>query len=1009
MKEPAPQHSIANSILPSLSQPALSQTPASTPPPFLKKKGLGTSLQQFFKNESNASERNAEKRAAHLIQPKSRYNSKMIPSLVVESKKKPENVGLPSLKFNNLASSLPRSSSSYPNRPGSSPQPDFAPAGPPRSRPSFATFGGYTVNDSSTSSLAVTEDEDNAPPVFTPAFREPANVNQEDEFGDERLAPYGGFSRPDLEESFMNQQNVFENAPWQIVPTESGNGSLYKAVEAAEKSKAIQPCKWVGTLSSPSDAIPQHTYKDICKKLSEDFDCEAVPVSDIVFQGHYKSFCKQILWPTLHYQIPDDPKLKVFEEHSFKHYKRLNQLVADKIVETYKAFNADLDPADPENMIWVHDYHLLLVPKMVREQLPDVKIGFFLHVSFPSSEVFRCLAQRESLLKGVFGADCVSFQTDEYVRHFLQTSNRLLLADTNEHGIIHNGVFTRVNSLPIGIDVPALKEELKSPVVLQWEKLICERWKDQLLLVSRDKLDKLRGIKQKLLAYEQFLKENPQFIEKTVLVEVFMGSSSNSDYKAEVMQIVSRINSLADNISIAQPVVILEQDIDFEQYLALQHEAAVFIVASFREGLNLTCHEFIEASTEKKSPLILSEFTGSSHLMDCKGKGALLINPWDIKTFNLTIKKALTMSEEEKAQRWENCHKVVLQHKPIDWIKECLTSIEEAWKTDHLKTQTKKKPFNQQIFDNFYDSSNGHRLFVINIDTSYSQDDIGLKSSKGFETLGRIANLVTGLTNDPNNFVFIISILKTEDLESIFKNVPNLGLVAESGGFIRLVGQSKWISIINKREVENWIPQVTLLVKSKAERLPNSTAIVEECTVRWLADSAVKEDPKRSLDAMGDCIQHINEVYEEKEGVHATLVDNSVVVQQKDISIRAINFLVARYTTKVPAAQLADCYQVRRVASSHDNFNSIVRSPLAERFDWLGDDSDGSNQAQSILYSGGLTSIDEAIYEYINGLENDVLRSSITVAITGGQANARSSALYSVLGRNELLSILTSK
>lgn len=1012
--EPASQHTIANSILPSLSQPALTQSPANTPPPFLKNGKLSAAVQQFFKKrDSENLDRNPEKPAAQLIQPKSRYDSKMIPSLVVEAKKKADDVGLSGLKYNSSGSSLPRSSSILPTaRSNSSPQPDFAPAGLPRTRSSFGKFGGYSIDQSSTSSLAVTEEEDNAPSVFTPAFREPVIDDEEgdDEFGDKHLAPYGGFSRPDLEENFLAQQNVFESAPWQIVPTEGGNGSLYKAVDSAQKKEVIQPCKWVGTLSSPSDAIPQHTYRDICSKLKDEFDCETVHVNDIVFQGHYKSFCKQILWPTLHYQIPDDPKSKVFEEHSFKHYKRLNQLFADKIVETYKSLNLNLDPADPENMIWVHDYHLLLVPAMIREQLPDAKIGFFLHVSFPSSEVFRCLAQRESLLKGVLGADCVTFQTDEYVRHFLQTSNRLLLADTNEYGIIHNGVFTRVNTLPVGIDAPALQEELKTPAVLKWEKLIRERWKDQLLIVSRDKLDKLRGIKQKLLAYEDFLKSNPQFIEKTVLVEIFMGSSSNSDYKAEVMQIVSRINALADNISIAQPVVILEQDIDFEQYLALQHEAATFIVASFREGLNLTCHEFVEASSAKKSPLILSEFTGSSHLMDCKGQGALLINPWDIRNFSKAIKHALTMAQEEKEKRWENCHHIVLQHKPIEWIRECVRSIEEAWKTDHLKTQTNKKPFNQRIFDKFYESSNGHRLFVINIDTSYSQDEVGPKSTKGFANLGRIANLLTGLTSDPNNYVFIISILKTEDLEAIFKNVPNLGLVAESGGFIRLVGQSKWISIIDKKEVGNWIPQVTLLVKSKAERLPMSTAIVEECTVRWLADLAVKEDPKRSMDAMGDCIQHINEVYEESDGIHATLVDNSVVVQQKDISMRAMNFIVACYTTTIPASQLAERYQVRRVASFHENYNSIVRSPLAERFDWIENDSERPNRAQALFYSGGLTSIDEAIYEYTNGLEkDDILHSSISVAITGGQANARSSALYSVLGRNELLSIITSK
>lgn len=1004
---------IASSILPSLSQANVStqKQNVNTPPPFLKNRE--PSAQNFFRAR-NPSETNTrtlhDKGGPHLIQPKPRFESRAIPSLLIEPKKKKEDLGISGLTYNKSSTNLARAALT--KRSDSLPQPDFAPAGPQRTRSSFGRFGGYLLDHSSNSSLAVTEDEDSAPPVFHPGVQglqgSPIDDEDEETFTDEPLAPYGGFSRPGLEDAFMNQRNVFENAPWRIVPTESGNGSLYKAVDSAEKSNVIKPCKWVGTLSSPMDAIPHHIYGDICENLSEEFDCEAVPVTDSVFQGHYKSFCKQILWPTLHYQIPDDPKSKVFEEHSYKHYKKVNQLIADRIVEAYKKYNSGLDPSDPNNMIWIHDYHLFLVPAMVREQLPDAKIGFFLHVSFPSSEVFRCLAQRESLLRGILGADCVTFQTEEYVRHFLQTGSRLLLADTNADGIIHSGIFTCVNSLPVGIDAYALHDELKKESVVNWEHLIRERWRDQILLVSRDKLDKLRGIKQKLLAYETFLKNNPQYIEKTVLVEIFIGSSSNSDYKAEVMLIVSRINSLAENISIAQPVEILEQDVDFEQYLALQHEAAVFIVASCREGLNLTCHEFIEATSDKKSPLILSEFTGSSHILSCDDEGALLINPWDIRSFSNTIERALTMSESEKQKRWENCHEVVLKHKPVDWIQNCLKSIDQAWKTDHLKTQTNKKPFNKAIFDNFYDSTDGHRLFIINIDTTYSYQQASQKSTKGFENIGRISNTLTNLTSDPKNYVFVISILTTEELELKFKNVPNLGLIAESGGFIRLAGNSKWISIIDKKEVENWMSQVTLLVKSKAERLPKTTAIVEECTVRWIADSAVKEDPKRSLDAMGDIIQHINEIFEETEGVHATLIGNSVVVQQKNISIRAIDFLIACYTTSVPAANLAEQFQVKRVASYSERINTIVNSPLAEKFDWFDDKNVRSNKAKALLYSGGLSPIDEAIYEYASSLEKDnVLDSTISVAITGGQANARSSALYSVLGGNELLSIVT--
>ena len=212
-----------------------------------------------------------------------------------------------------------------------------------------------------------------------------------------KLTPFGGFSKPDLEDGILNQENIFEDAPWKVVLAGKGNVSLTKAVQIAVDAGGINDHKWVGTLAMPSDAVPNSVINGISDSLSENYDCEAVFPNDITFQGHYKSFCKQILWPTLHYQIPDDPKSKAFEDHSWGHYKLLNQLVADKIVDLYKKENGSSDPNDPNNMIWIHDYHLLLVPKMIREKLPEAKIGLFLHVLVPIIRSISLLCSKERL------------------------------------------------------------------------------------------------------------------------------------------------------------------------------------------------------------------------------------------------------------------------------------------------------------------------------------------------------------------------------------------------------------------------------------------------------------------------------------------------------------------------------------------------------------------------------------------------------------------------------------
>lgn len=964
------------------------------------------SAEEFFYNRKLSSDSTGllaeslhDKLGLQLVQPRSRYQSPVVPSLVVEQKRKSEDLGLPSLRINRSGTNLTALNNHVRSNSSTSDTGNRR-----RSRSSGTRiFLGFSFNNNSNQSLAIAEEgEEPSSPSLSDDL--PFGDNLDDD-ADERLVPYGGFSRPDLESAFLNQKSVFEAAPWQIVRSEQGNGSLYNAVKSAREKGVIEKSKWVGALSLPTDAIPKNVLDQVTSKLSKEYNCEPVIIDDLTFHGHYKSFCKQILWPTLHYQIPDDPKSKAFEDHSYHYYKLLNQSVADKIVEVYNRENKDLDPSDPENMIWIHDYHLLLVPKMVKEQLPDAKIGFFLHVSFPSSEVFRCLAQRKALLQGMLGADCVSFQTDEYVRHFLQTCNRLVLSDSNESGLIHEGYFTKVNTIPIGIDADELKKVLKSDSVVEWKQMIREKWKGQILIVSRDQLDKLRGVKQKLLAYEKFLLDNPEYVYKTSLIQIFIGSSDDLNYEAEIMQIASRINSLTENISDTPPVVILNKDIQFDQYIALQSEADVFIVSSMREGLNLTCHEYIVATHDKKSPLILSEFTGSSHLLSCKGEGAILINPWDKVGFCNAIKTALSMKEEEKSVRWKHCYEIVTKHDSLSWIKTCLRSINQAWKREKEKCTANSSTFNSTVFEKFYNSATGGRLFFLNLDTPGTHNTLfGLQpgTGKGFLDFSRVGILLKELLSNPDNHVYVASIIKRSELELLFKNVINIGLVAEGGGFVKLIGQSKWISTFDEDEISNWKPQASLFILAKQERLPGSLAIIEDCTLRLVADSSLGISESRFLDILGGVIQYINEAFG-ADGVHATFVNNSVVIQKKAIGLRAIKFILSYYTTEMDAEGLTKSLNLKPVSSTSD---TIFNGSQEESIDYEAQKK--GTLVSSLFFSGGLNPMDEIVYDFANSLTKDnVVSDVLTVAINGEKGEARTSATYTALGQNELFSIIS--
>lgn len=999
-------------------------------------------------NESILNEKVASSIGSGFIQPRAR-NVHQPKSTVIDKKKKLDSdYGLPSLKINrssNNLSSLGKSTASSSTNlaslnslsstnvgalrgtanAGSNNQ--FKRSGGSSSGgTSGGAFSGFMLNQNqSSSSLTEHPEEESAVDVsFEDGVKEIDADDWSNNFNDmihgraaSKLAPFGGFSNPDVEAGLLAEVNIFETAPWKVVFTDKGNVSLTKAVKTSFESGIISKRKWVGTIAMPSDSVSDRVIGNIADELSEDYNCEAVFPDDETFHGHYKSYCKEILWPTLHYQVPDDPKSRAFEAHSWDQYKALNQMVADKVVEVYKKEHGEAsDAADPNNMIWVHDYHLLLVPQMIRDQLPNARIGFFLHVSFPSSEIFRVFAERKELLQGMLGANCVSMQTDEYVRHFLQTCLRLLLADTNEIGISYNSKYTVVNTIPVGIDVPSLEGLIASEEVLEWRQMIRERWGGQKLLVLRDKVDKLRGIKQKLLAYEMFLKDNPSFVDKTVLIQICMGSVQDSDYEAEILQIVSRINSLAENISVSQPVILLQQDIDFEQYLALLCELDVFVVSSMREGLNLTCHEFVTCQREKKSPLVLSEFTGSSPLLDCNGRGALLINPWDLHRLSATLKQLLQMDSDEKKERWENCYEIVLEHDSKNWVRNCLKSIEEAWLYDQRKTSNNIETFNKEVLNKFYNkygnSGDNRRLIFLNLETPLAISSIYDSSSASnatpavgktdtFSEPSRILKLLNDLLSDESNHVYLISFLKKSDLDILYRTSPNLGLIAENGGYIKLIGSKSWISIGDEKELTSWMPQVKQLIDSKVVRLPGSHIEVEDCTIRFHPGRAFLENRERSLDVMGDCIQHINELFQELEGIHASLIRNVVIVQQNHLTLKAFKFVLSFYNN-----ESFDEFKLKKVPSRPNTAMSTSNS-TASIISLDGNKPEGS-KIKSIFVGGGSTLIDEPTFEYANDLKADgVIDNVLTVAVLGSDANSRTSANYGVLGKNVLLSVLS--
>lgn len=312
---------------------------------------------------------------------------------------------------------------------------------------------------------------------------------------------------------------LLSDADWVVKAAEQGNGSLRNAVNAAEEAGLLADKMWVGTLGMPTDPLKDETRASISETLEDEFESLTVFVDDREFVGHYSHFCRAVLWPAFHYQMQESPRHTEYDDYSWKQYVKVNEAFAKTIVAHWR----------PGDSIWIHDYHLLLLPSILRKKLPHAEIGFFMHAAFPSSEVFRCLNARKALLDGLLGADLVGFQTEEYCHHFLQSCSRLLSLEVTVDGVQLPNRFIRVNNFPCGVDPKALDELRQASEVQDWITNIQSRYSGRHLIVARDRLDAPGGIKQKLMAYELFLKRYPKWREN-VSSRSFVYSGNPADW-----------------------------------------------------------------------------------------------------------------------------------------------------------------------------------------------------------------------------------------------------------------------------------------------------------------------------------------------------------------------------------------------------------------------------------------------------------------------------------------------
>ncbi|GAB4137126.1 MAG: bifunctional alpha,alpha-trehalose-phosphate synthase (UDP-forming)/trehalose-phosphatase [Planctomycetota bacterium] len=431
-----------------------------------------------------------------------------------------------------------------------------------------------------------------------------------------------------------NRLPVRVSVDGQKITSTPTSGGLVTALAGLEERPV-----WVGWPGSP---VPADRQVELRGRLAAD---RLVPVflteeEEILY---YRGFCNTALWPLFHYFTSS----VAYSEEEWQACVSVN--------ERFATTTANCAPRGAR--VWVHDFHLMLVPAMLRLLRPDLEIGFFLHIPFPSSEVYRLLPRREDLLMGLLGADHVGFHTSDYARHFRSTCVRVLGLDTEWDSITWATRSIGVGVHPIGIDTASFASLVGDPRTRRIYGECASRYGRRRVLLGIERLDYTKGVGLKLSAFERFLEEDPSRVETTALLQVLVPSRlDHPEYKSlksEIEESIGRINGTFGRPGLV-PIHYLHRSLSPEELVALYRYASVCLVTPVRDGMNLVAQEFVacQAAPDPVLPqcrgvLVLSEFAGAAQML---GR-ALLVNPWNRDQVASAIAAALDLDEDERRAR----------------------------------------------------------------------------------------------------------------------------------------------------------------------------------------------------------------------------------------------------------------------------------------------------------------------------------------------------------------------
>jgi trehalose 6-phosphate synthase/phosphatase len=617
------------------------------------------------------------------------------------------------------------------------------------------------------------------------------------------------------------------------VSVQRSSGGLSAALDAFRGDAT-----WVGW---PGAVVPSTLEKRVSTRLAKDH-LYPVFLSADEEDDFYGKVCNDTLWPLFHYF---QGRLRITPE-AWTRYVEVNQRFADTIVEH----------CEPDARVWVHDFHLMLVPAMLRARAPRLSIGFFLHIPFPSSEVYRLLPAREQLLRGVLGADYVSFQVGDYARHFRSSCLRMLGIDSEPDWLELDGRRVGIGVDPIGIDVDGFRDVIADAETGRLLADLEKQYEGRRLVLGVERLDYTKGIPQKLQAFERFLERDPSRARTTTMTQVVVPSRLDSpDYRAqrdEIELLIARINGQFGRPGMT-PVEYIHRDISKPALVALYRRADVMMITALRDGMNLVAQEFVLCQSEPGLPsrwrgsLLLSELAGSAQVLP----GALLVNPWDVDGVVEHLATALGLSARERQRRLETMSKRVEDLDSRRWADGFLTRLGRYSRRERAdrRPPTVDAAIQERIGKRFARAR--ARTIVLDYDGTLREFEIHPDLA---QPTPEIRALLRALVAVPNTDVHIVSGRRRRNLEQWFGRLP-VHLCAEHGYLARAPGE-EWRTLVDLDL--SWLRPIERLLRRVAADVPGAHVERKSCSVAWHYRQAEREYGQwRARELLNDLHQHL--------------------------------------------------------------------------------------------------------------------------------------------------------